>query len=166
MALVAVATTTSGARPYQPLPTTGRLATMKVTIYGWRIKPCNVREHGTDPPKKGYRVEQFDDAWRRYAPHLRATAATAATAVTSQLSADMEAATDPLQAVPGLGDVATRSGSVAAGKPALTSDVTDVAAVADGMREDGEAWTDADDAAWQAGRLPGVDADDPRRFTR
>jgi hypothetical protein len=36
MALVAVATTTSGARPYQPLPTTGRLATMKVTIYGWR----------------------------------------------------------------------------------------------------------------------------------
>jgi hypothetical protein len=37
MALVAVATTTSGARPYEPLPTTGRLATMKVTIYGWRI---------------------------------------------------------------------------------------------------------------------------------
>jgi hypothetical protein len=38
MALVAVATTTSGARPYEPLPTTGRLATMKVTIYGWRIR--------------------------------------------------------------------------------------------------------------------------------
>jgi hypothetical protein len=34
------------------------------------------------------------------------------------------------------------------------------------MREDGEAWTDADDAAWQTGQLPGTDPDDPRRWTR
>jgi hypothetical protein len=130
------------------------------------IKPCNVREHGTDPPKKGYRVEQFDDAWRRYTPHLRPGAATAATSVTSQLSPDMAGATEPLQGATGPGDVAARSGSVAAGKPALTSDVTDVAAVAGATRENGEAWTDADDADWRAGQLPGVDADDGRRFTR
>jgi hypothetical protein len=35
MALVGVATTTSGARPHLPLPTTSRLATMKITISGW-----------------------------------------------------------------------------------------------------------------------------------
>jgi hypothetical protein len=32
MALVGVATTTSGARPHLPLPTTGCLATMTITI--------------------------------------------------------------------------------------------------------------------------------------
>jgi hypothetical protein len=30
-----MATTTSGTRPHLPLPTTGRLATMNITIYGW-----------------------------------------------------------------------------------------------------------------------------------
>ena len=130
------------------------------------IKPCNVREHGTDPPLKGYRVEQFDDAWRRYAPHLRAGAATAATAVTSQLSTDTAPATQPLQPATGPGDVAAGSGPVAAGKPAPTSDVTAVAAVAATHGEDGEAWTDVDDAAWQADQLPGVDPSDLRRFTR
>jgi hypothetical protein len=130
------------------------------------IKPCNVRQHGTDPPRKGYRVEQFDDAWRRYTPHLRPTLATAATSVTSQLNAHMAGATDPLQAATDSGDVAARSGYVAAGEFAVTSDVTDVAAVADGMREAGEEWSDADDAAWQAGQLPGVDPGDDRRFTR
>jgi hypothetical protein len=47
----------------------------------------------------------------------------------------------------------------------LTSDVTDVAAVAGAIRENGEAWTDADDDAWREGQLPGV-GDDPGRFTR
>jgi hypothetical protein len=37
VALVAVATPTLGTRPRLPLPTTGRLATMKITIYGWRM---------------------------------------------------------------------------------------------------------------------------------
>ena len=129
------------------------------------IKPCNVREHGTDPPKKGYRVEQFDDAWARYAPHLRASAATAATSVTAQVSGQMPAATQPLHAATDPGDVAACSGDVAAPIPILTSDVTDVAAVADPPSEDGEEWTDADDTAWRDGRLPGV-GDDPRRFTR
>jgi Protein of unknown function (DUF3631) len=129
------------------------------------IKPSNVREHGTDPPKKGYRVEQFDDAWTRYAPHLRASSATAATSVTSLVSGQMPAATQPLHAATDPGDVAACSGDVAAGIPALTSDVTDVAAVADPPSEDGKQWTDADDDAWRDGRLPGV-GDDPRRFTR
>ena len=129
------------------------------------IKPQNVREHGTDPPKKGYRVEQFDDAWARYAPHLRASAATAATAVTAQVSGQMPAATQPLHAATSPGSVAACSGDVAAPIPILTSDVTDVAAVADPPSEDGEEWTDADDTAWRDGRLPGV-SDDPRRFTR
>jgi hypothetical protein len=31
------AATTSSPRPYLPLPTTGRLATMKITIYGWSV---------------------------------------------------------------------------------------------------------------------------------
>lgn len=129
------------------------------------IKPCNVREHGTDPPKKGYRVEQFDDAWRRYTPHLRPTLATAATSVTSQVSGQMPAATQPLHAATEPGDVAACSGDVAAAIPALTSDITDVAAVAYTPSEDGEQWTDADDDAWRDGRLPSV-PDDPRRFTR
>ena len=34
-ALVALATPTSSTRPHLPLPTTGRLATMKITNYGW-----------------------------------------------------------------------------------------------------------------------------------
>jgi hypothetical protein len=34
VALVGVATPTPSTRPYLPLPTTGRLATMKITIYG------------------------------------------------------------------------------------------------------------------------------------
>src|SRR6266511_965289 len=37
-ALVAVATPTPSTRPYLPLPTTGRLATMKITIYGWSTR--------------------------------------------------------------------------------------------------------------------------------
>jgi hypothetical protein len=31
------------------------------------------------------------------------------------------------------------------------------------MREDDQQWSDADDDAWQAGQLPGTDADDRRR---
>jgi hypothetical protein len=38
-ALVGLATPTSSPRPYLPLPTTGRLATMKITIYGWSTNP-------------------------------------------------------------------------------------------------------------------------------
>src|SRR5829696_8377610 len=34
-----MATTTSGTRPHLPLPTTGRLATMNITIYGWTTSP-------------------------------------------------------------------------------------------------------------------------------
>src|SRR4029453_13918243 len=44
--LVAVATSTSGTRPHLPLPTTGRLATMKITIYPWGTRghpPCQGR---------------------------------------------------------------------------------------------------------------------------
>jgi len=33
-----VATPTAGPRPHLPLPPTGCLATMKITIYGWSIR--------------------------------------------------------------------------------------------------------------------------------
>ena len=36
VALVGVATPTPSTRPYLPLPATKRLATMRITIYGWR----------------------------------------------------------------------------------------------------------------------------------
>jgi hypothetical protein len=35
VALVGLATPTPSTRPYLPLPTTGRLATMKITNYGY-----------------------------------------------------------------------------------------------------------------------------------
>jgi hypothetical protein len=38
VALVGLATPTSSTRPHLPLPTASRLATMKITIYGWSTR--------------------------------------------------------------------------------------------------------------------------------
>jgi hypothetical protein len=37
-----VATPTSSTRPYLPLPTTSRLATMNITNYGWSTRTCPI----------------------------------------------------------------------------------------------------------------------------
>jgi hypothetical protein len=121
----------------------------------FEIQPQNVREDGTGAPKKGYRVEQFHDAWTRYTTTIRIGRYKGDIAGQSPNGLRDTSATEPLH-------VADASGDVAEAKPPLTSDVTDVAANADTSGK----WADADDAAWREGRLPHVDHRDDRRHTR
>jgi hypothetical protein len=134
----------------------------------FEIKPDSVRVGNDQTTRKGYRVEWFHDAWDRYCPHLRNSRSERSAAGQNPNEQGNTAGAQPEQAG------VFRSGSAAAPnrKPALTSSVPTAPAVPDveaavaDMREVDKQWSDADDAAWQAGQLPGVDTDDDRRFTR
>jgi Protein of unknown function (DUF3631) len=126
----------------------------------FEIKPDSVRVGDDQTTKKGYRVEWFHDAWDRYCPAIRNS------------RSERNAAGQSLNGQRNVSGAETehadafRMRSVAAPDaiPPPTSDVPDAPAVPDGGAKRGE-WTDADDAAWRDGRIPGVD-DDPRRFAR
>lgn len=51
-------------------------------LRGFGIRSTDVKIHDTN--KKGYRVEQFADAWKRYLPPVSATSATSATKLNNQ----------------------------------------------------------------------------------
>jgi Protein of unknown function (DUF3631) len=127
----------------------------------FEIKPDSVRVGDDQTTKKGYRVEWFEDAWDRYCPTIRNSRSERNAAGQSQNEQRNPAGAEAEHAD------AFRTGSAfdPAGNPLLTSNVPAAPAVPDGGAGSGE-WTDTDDAAWREGQLPGVDGDDPRRFTR
>jgi len=134
----------------------------------FEIKPDSVRVGDDQTTKKGYRVEWFYDAWDRYCPTIRNSRSERNAAGQSVNGQRNPSGAEAEHAG------AFRLGSAAApvGKPPLTSNVPDAPAVPDvqaavaAMREADKPWSDVDDAAWQAGQLPGVDQHDPGRFSR
>jgi Protein of unknown function (DUF3631) len=124
----------------------------------FEIKPDSVRVGNEQTTKKGYRVEWFHDAWDRYCPTIRNGRSNRNAPGQSPNGQRNGAGSGAEQVEP----FRLRSVAVPDGKPPPTSSVPVAPAVPDG----GAKWTDAADAAWQAGQLPGVDPDDPKRFTR
>jgi Protein of unknown function (DUF3631) len=134
----------------------------------FEIKPDSIRVGDDQTTRKGYRVEWFHDAWDRYCPHLRNSRSIRNTAGQSANGQRNTAGAEAEQAEV----FRLRSAGAPDAKPPLTRGVPDApavpemgAAVAE-MRKADQQWSDADDAAWQAGRLSGTDTDDPRRWTR
>jgi hypothetical protein len=88
--------------------------------------------------KKGYQREQFHEPWTRYLPPVPGGSATSATSVTAQVSGQMANATQALPSATGqdaheppASEVALGSAQVADAKAPLTSEVAQVAEVAD-----------------------------------
>jgi hypothetical protein len=119
----------------------------------FEIKPDSVRVGNEQTTKKGYRVEWFHDAWDRYCPTIR-NSRSSRNAAGYSLNGQRNGAGAEAEQTEAF---RLRSVDAPEGKPPATSDVPAAPAVP---------WTDADDDAWQAGQLPGVDADDARRFAR
>jgi hypothetical protein len=119
----------------------------------FEIKPDSVRAGDGQATKKGYRVEWFYDAWDRYCPSIRNSRSERNAAGQSPNGQRNPAGTEAEQA----DAFRIRSTPDPDAKPPLTSDVPTVPA---------GTWSNDDDEAWQAGQLPGADADDPARWTR
>jgi Protein of unknown function (DUF3631) len=53
----------------------------------YKIRPTSIRFDNKEPPKRGYRRADFEDAWKRYLPIPLETAATSETSETSATDA-------------------------------------------------------------------------------
>lgn len=87
----------------------------------YQVSSMDVKVAGVN--KKGYRREHLHDPWTRYLPPLGRDSATSATSATEQVNEGAPVAGSGQQALP------------ATGAPRLTSDVAEVAEVADTPRE-------------------------------
>lgn len=92
------------------------------------VSPVDVKVDGVN--KKGYRREDLHDPWTRYLPPLPGGSATSATSATGQVSDGAAVAGSGQEALPATGMVP------------LTSDVAQVAQVADTPSAAGQEWPD------------------------
>jgi Protein of unknown function (DUF3631) len=107
----------------------------------YQVRARNLREHGTGAPRKGYTRADLHEPWSRYLPlhpphppHHDKTAAQPDQAdVADQLPRSATSATGP-------GDVADVAERLDPSATGLTSQVADVAAVADTPSANGNGW--------------------------